>query len=663
MEANKRQRLKMAQQDFDDLRPKKNVMVGRGTFRDIRSPEACEKEVNGRIYWGTDNLYPHELIAWREDNPIHGGIINQKVTFMCSAGVDIIGPQDIIETLKPIIPEVVDDFETFNGFALLFKRTYAGADKWKVEHLAFESVRFNKAQYIFEISDDWSCGSQTFEKTGYKKVLDISRAGYSDDKEFILYARIKPKQRKLKGKKLSQCYYPVPVYKSAITSILAGIEHDFFTFAEAVNGYKGGTVISLNNGQPDTDKEADKIADDIKKEATDREKQGGIVVLFSDGKDNAATITTLNGNDLDKRYVESNKEIRTKIMTGHSVGSPTLFGISNEAMFGSKEEMETAYTLFANNYVPQRQNFIAEGIETAFSYIGITLDITFKKYTLSLTQEATDDNKVLRQLNSMSPLVATKVLEAMTPDEVRALAKLLPKVATDTITPVAAAAFAVHIFKYKLHAAGVKPAVVKETMSEVVSGTTEEIVSALANMFLLHKLSSCGVKRSDIKVLKSRAYDYESTDEDFLSDFSKFAGLTKVQQQILKLISEGKTFDEVSKATGKGALGLAMEIAKLQIGGHIKGWEVQDKSNPGTEVRYSYEVKAGLGAAIIPTTRDFCREVIGLDRLYTRAEIDTLSAEMDMDVWRYRGGWYHNPETGKTTPSCRHEWKQNIVRK
>lgn len=615
------------------MEDKKKIMVGRSEFRELLTPDPTEKVIKGIIRWGIDNLYPQELVSWRQDNPIHGGIINQKVTFMSSAGADITAPPEFQDKLIEVLPEIVEDFETFNGFSLSFKRKLipaAGASSvWMIDHVDFESVRFMEKENTFAISDDWSCNKQTAEKTGYREVLDISKAAYSDDLEFLLYVRIKPKQRKLQNNsgskhRLSLCYYPVPVYAGALVSILAGIEQDFFTYSESVNGYKGGTIISLNNGQPATDAEADKIADDVKLEATDRNKQGGIVVLFSDGKDNAATVSSMNGNDLDKRYLESNKEIRDKILTGHSVGSPTLFGIKSDAAFGSKEEMETAYVLFTNNYVSKRQKFIADSIAWGFKRISVDVTIIFKKYVLALAQEESDDNRTLRQLNSMSPLIATKVLEVMTPDEIRALAKLLPKVPT--------------------------------------AGVSSEVMSAVTNTMLLQKFRHAGVKRSELKKIhKSRAYDYKATDEDFMSEMDQFGDLTAVQIKILKMISEGKSFNDISKSIGKGALTLSLEILKLRSAGLIKGWKVQDTNHPSVEVMYSYEVKPGMGPAIIPTTREFCQDLITLDRLYTRAEIDTLSNELDMDVWRYRGGWYHNPETDVTTPSCRHEWRQNIV--
>jgi hypothetical protein len=602
--------------------PKKGIRVGKSTMREAKNPEPIEKITKGIVYWGKDNLYPNELVSHRQDNPIHGGIINQKVTFMCSAGIDILGMEEAeAKKLEAIIKENVDDFETFNGFAILFKKV---GEKYIPETIDFECVRFMEKENWFAISDDWSAKSQSLEKTNYREVKDIAKAvltGPDADTQLLLYARIKPKQRKLKNGKLSLCYYPVPNYVGATTSILAGIEQDYFTYSESVNGYKGGTLVSMNNGEPETDEKADEIANKIKGEATERDKQGGITVVFADGGDNAATVTSMNGNDLDKRYIESNKEIRSKILVGHSAGSPTLFAVNSEGLFGSKEEMETAYTLFANNYIKDRHNFMSSRIEWAFARLGRPeVKIQFKKYVLVMSQEADDDNRTLRQLNSMGPLVATKVLDSMTQDEIRQLAKL-----------------------------GESNAV--------------QMSSHQASKILVSMLSRIGIERNEMQVIKSRPYDFTSSDEDFLKEVEQFAKLSTNQQLILKLIQDGKTFSEISKTLGKGALYLSLELLKLNASGDLRGWKIVNPSSIALEVRYSYEVKSGMGKAIIETTRDFCRDMIELDRLYTRAEIEKLSAEIGTDVWRYRGGWYTNPGTGRTTPSCRHEWRQNIVKK
>ena len=50
-----------------------------------------------------------------------------------------------------------------------------------------------------------------------------------------------------------------------------------------------------------------------------------------------------------------------------------------------------------------------------------------------------------------------------------------------------------------------------------------------------------------------------------------------------------------------------------------------------------------------------------MKRTYSRQDIDTISTRVDRDVWKYKGGWYTNPYTKKTTPYCRHEWVQQIA--
>jgi hypothetical protein len=309
----------------------------------------------------------------------------------------------------------------------------------------------------------------------------------------------------------------------------------------------------------------------------------------------------MNGNDLDKRYIESNKEIVKKIMYAHGVISPALFGLASEGMFGSKEEMETAYVLFQQNYVKSRQRNIAEPITWAFKKLnGFDGKIYFNDYKLSLTQ-------------------GTDVVEET----------------TDVIQ---------------------------------MSDETHE-------RRILDMLSFAGVPRSTKKIEFSASFDANVSDEDFKAQYikSKFAtDLTKEQQLIVKMIKEGATFPQVSKAVGKGGNYLSKQLIDLGNSGVIDGWKVTETGNTDAvveaeiEVLYSYEKKLDAPDLVKGgKSRDFCRTLIELDRLYTREEINMIGATagIDRDVWTYRGGWYHNPDTGRNTPSCRHEWKVNVVSK
>jgi len=66
---------------------------------------------------------------------------------------------------------------------------------------------------------------------------------------------------------------------------------------------------------------------------------------------------------------------------------------------------------------------------------------------------------------------------------------------------------------------------------------------------------------------------------------------------------------------------------------------------------------------IIPGSRDFCRQIDRSNRVYSRADIDAMSAQTGIDVWSRRGGWYHDPVRDVNVPQCRHIWQQQLLRR
>ena len=62
-------------------------------FREANLPEPIEKvnTQNSRVSWGEDNLQPQFLNRLYYENPVHGGIINQKVKFITAGGLSVEG--------------------------------------------------------------------------------------------------------------------------------------------------------------------------------------------------------------------------------------------------------------------------------------------------------------------------------------------------------------------------------------------------------------------------------------------------------------------------------------------------------------------------------------------------------------------------------------------
>ena len=82
------------------------------------------------------------------------------------------------------------------------------------------------------------------------------------------------------------------------------------------------------------------------------------------------------------------------------------------------------------------------------------------------------------------------------------------------------------------------------------------------------------------------------------------------------------------------------------------------KPSAGVEVRYTYSGPKD------DKNRAFCKALLSVNRIYTRKEIDTMTAIADRDVWLYRGGWYTIPGTDGEVrrPSCRHTWRQKVIK-
>jgi len=592
----------------------------RTIFREAKQPQPVEKIDNksGLVKWGDANLYAQFLVGLFQDNPVHGGIVNQKVKFITAGGITVNSDEQMNNgrspyTLKEVIDMICLDNEIADAYAVLWKKDLV-TGRWAAFPIDFELVRQTKDGVYFEVSDDWSKAKQDPLKTGWRRYKNIHRMT-SDDTEVMMYNMTRPKQRKISNRlELTSNYYAIPNYSGAITSIMAGIEMDYFTYAEVVNGWKGGTVIALN----------------------------GLTILFSEGKDQAPEISQMSGNDLDKRYIETGKEILRKIMIAHQVISPALFGVLSESLFGSKEEMEVAYKLFQENYVKYRQDKISEEFNWAWKRLNKEeLGLRFNDYILNLEQNIEETNRTSAALNGMSPLVANKVLENLTINEIRGLAQLAPLPEGNVIGSQLPSA------------------------PEPQAFNEEDPV--------LMEFEKCGEMADQFIILESREYAGEDNEDEFIRQFFKDRHemtVTDDDRNILQMIKNGESYDAISKAIGKGGVYLSKRLFQLKENGYLEGWELTDKGVREStviteiEVLYSYEKKPGIkGDTIIPTTRPFCKVLANPDnkKLYSREQINQISVAVERDVWSYRGGWYHNPDTDRTTPSCRHVWKQNIV--
>lgn len=219
------------------------------------------------------------------------------------------------------------------------------------------------------------------------------------------------------------------------------------------------------------------------------------------------------------------------------------------------------------------------------------------------------------------------------------------------------------------------------------------------------KMSACSCFSNDenisylFKEIGVPAKDYEIVDKFDIyydDDGSPMEFATKEQgllQKVIKMIQDNPLISGVSLAQ---ALKLTFkqlidsiniltsadivkvdrsEIILTELGGRVS----RNIDLPQIEVKYKYELREDAPplkkdpetGKTIGKTRQFCQDLIDLDQLYTKSEIEGKRNDMDesrltddvTNVWLSRGGWYRSPETDASIPYCRHIWKQVLVRK
>ena len=575
------------------------------------------------LKWGKYNEYPYYLKYLADANPIHGGIVKSKVHYTISGGLEYEGPNqsafDLFfknrkqdhhtKNLFEVIRCLSQDFEKSNLFAVKVVFNAVGPKKYKkIEHIPFEQIRFEIAYddesnvYLtgnIRTAKDW-----TDPKTIYK-TLNPYDSNDQEQRECYVLFQEETGETLIPGtrKKVNPGWYPSPVYAGAITDIDTLIEIGVYNNSEIHNGFSLGTLIYLANGQPKNDDDQRQLEMDLSQSSTGGLQAGRSMVVYGNGQDMKPHIESLQGNNLPDRYANSKKGSEQSIIYAHEVVVPSLFGVNQEGSFNASE-LEIGYAIMQANYFEGRRITILSVLNWIMNEIaGIQGVLTFGKVNLNLPKEEE------------------------------------------------------------------RPAFIIEKEKEREQKMKEHDV-------ILERLRGCGESRDKFNIIESFS-GYDKTKDDLIElAKSKFATLSDNQQQALNLIEENQGFNEIRKALDVSGRELAQIYQGLIGKGLItKSGQVTTEGRrqiaindvESMTIMYEYRLRPALASRGEPDdlgegrTRDFCRTLIGLNRLYTREDIAMISGVEGYDVFAYRGGWYHNPNTDKNEPGCRHEWSQVVT--
>ena len=396
-------------------------------FESHKPPTTTESKRDNWVEFGDDNNYFQYLIDRYNNSTTNSAVINAITKLIYGQGLDAKDaskkPNDYAqmkmlfrtEVLKKVIK---DEYLLGQGyFQLIYNKN--GSAIVRVEHIPAQLIRAEKCNDKGEITGYYY--SDNWEDTKKFVPKRIPAFGFGDKKLELL---------RVGDYSVGQKYYSNVDYIGAIPYAKLEEEIADFLINDVQHGFAPTSVINFNNGVPDEEKQSI-IASDVKRKLTGS-SGAKVVVAFNSDETKKTTIDSVPLNDAPAHYEYLSEEARGKILLGHSVTSGLLFGIPSANGFSSNaDELKNASILFDNMVIRPFQQTIVESLNKILGYNGITLQLEFVTLQpLDAQGELTDGaggNGIIEALNSLSPLVATKVLESMTPNEIRNLVLLPPR--------------------------------------------------------------------------------------------------------------------------------------------------------------------------------------------------------------------------------------------
>jgi ribosomal protein S25 len=579
-------------------------------FAEAKQPEYREKKKEGYMEYGDKNDYPLYLVELFNKSAKHNAIVRNKVHYICGNGWtgndQFIEKPNRSENLNDLTRKISMDLELFGGaYIEVIWGLGKVAEMW---HIDYTKIRTNKDNTQFWYKENWK---------DYKEKLEFVYPAFNpkvpQGKQIIYLKEYRP----------NIGVYSLPVYFGALNYIESDIEVSKHVLGNAKTGFSASKLITLPDGTPSRE-EQNEIHRKFKNTYTGSDGVKYMLSFVNDAS-RKPIVDDLGQSDLTKEdFGRVDELIQTNIFSGHQVTTPSIFGIAVAGKLGTRTEMRDGYEIFKHTYVNGKQQFLESFMNTMAGYFGYSEEM---------------------RIIPTEPIgieFSESVLLQVAPKE-----WILEKIGID-------------MSKYQ-------PAQTKPELAPV------ELADAYSVFF------EFGEDKSEFEVWKQKSY---------FEDMELFADVTQLQSDVLDLISKDKRITpEVIADTLKEDVGVVKRIiTALEKRGFINATEytigegidsnvvierqlteplrdIVEKIKPKTTeflIRYSYEWIQGYSNKDKATSREFCKYLLQANKMYSRSEIEQMSARLGYSVWDRRGGWWTQPD-GDHSPSCRHRWVSNVV--
>lgn len=584
-------------------------------FAEAKQPEYKEKKGEGYIQYGEKNDYPNYLIDLFNKSAKHNAIVKSKVHYITGNGWA--GSEQFIqhinrtETLNDVTRKVSLDIELFGGAYLevIWGMTGKIAEIW---HCDYSKFRTNKDNTQFWYKEDWKDRNEQY------KVYPAFNPKNPVGKQ-IYY---------IKEYRANSGAYALPGYFGALNYIESDIEVSKHVLGNAKTGFSASKLITLPNGEPSPEEQR-VVHNKFKNTYTGAD---GIkyMLAFVNDSSRKPIVDDLGQSDLTKEdFGRVDTLIQVNIFSGHQITTPSIFGIAEAGKLGSRTEMRDGYEIFKNTYVNAKQI----ELESVFNMMA-----GFAGYP--------EDLKII-PCEPVGLELSEQTLLQIAPKE-----WLLEKAGID-------------ITKYQQPQVPVQQNFAEDFSCLYEFGEDKDNYTIWRQRSVFEEANFADVTQLQANVLDLISKDKRITPEVIADTLGEEVGTIKMV--ITNLTDKG--FLDIKEVTIGEGIDSNIEIQRTLTAPLP---EIIEKIKPITRqflIRYSYEWKPQFAVSpenksktpLMDNSRPFCVEMLKANKLYSRAEIEQLSARLGYSVWDRAGGWWTKKGTNIHSESCRHRWVSNIV--
>ena len=597
------------------------------------SPEV--KEIRGKdwISFGDangewPNLYPQFIIDLYYSSSITAAIVNSTAEMIAGENLIISDEDDRDleakvklqhfidrangnESLHEVIKKISFDFKLQGAFALNVVWSKDRSQIAEIYHVDVSKIRcarpdeFGKTKGYY-ISADWSNTRQN--KPYYVPAFNANDRTCANQ---IMYSG-------LYSPNMNSYYIPDSVSCNNWALIDGRVSE--FHLNNISNGFAGSFMISFANGIP-SQEERFQIEQSLTEKFTSQKNAGKFILSFSDDKTRTPEITAITPDKLSEQYLALQELLVQNILSGHRVTSPMLMGIKNDTGLGSNvDELNASANFYLNTVVKPFQDHIVKELRKIFKVNQMDMPVNFvqlKPITLEFTSE---DLKAVMTESEIRDELGLEPLDVEVREDFSKVGNIDGQPVFDTIEEAEAHAKTIGCEGYHEH----------------------EYEGKVSYMACKEHSEATELSKFIAEFGEDMPEEWELVEEEKVvdehSDFDFEEVLNDVANEKIELASTGR----------------AIPSRKSEQDG------VSKKTYDYFRVRYVYTKDNFLSQE--GETRDFCRQMMGVKKVYRKEDIINMSKRPVNPGWGPRGANTYSIWLYKGGGNCHHYWLRQIYK-